>query len=594
MQTLRISRWPDDTGLEHESTSWQISDKTDFLTIFDESLEDDVFKDIWYSNIVIPIGSEFYGRSKRHFTNGTTTDWVGPIKLLAAESGDNLDLKPEVHIEEPSVSLKVFENGCEGEEEPHILISAGSFRCKTDGHKSTNWVLKDGLGNILFRSLYNEVNKREIKIFKSTLNINNTNSLIAEVSYITTNDYESHFGYKKLPLGKFKFEVNSNTSFIPTNLDYIFKFTSLLTGDDYVLSNYIIKDSDKNVIQEASFETDDYRIVIDRELLKPSKTYSIEMYQSDLPNDVKIIKFFTNRSSLTYAINKNYKYEEAYIDTGLTYAGLKQTTSEQFVDNGVPMSVGDNGYIKIFHLDRKFNNLTISDLPMRFLELDITDKFGTNIVSLDSSRILIDSKSEDGTDNNVFRIFDYNFQRSLGTVVRTDESTNINITNGLTVDPAGKSFYFAKVSNNIVLRSLDTATLEIETLTTRPDIVSLDATLIYIGNDKLLSFNGSDEKDLVYIYDINDDSWNDVSIVPEKFRDLALTTYIRKDGKTVSFNTGDGTNNSLIFDPEHNSFKDEVNSLNDEIILDSVVRLRGGEFIRYNSAEEEGKIYLYR
>lgn len=583
MITLRIVNWPTNTGLDHISTSWQISDKTDFNIIMDEVIESSDFLNIYRTNIVIPIGKEYYGRSKRHFSNGSSTEWIGPIKIISNLSGDNIDIKPEVYIEEPSVVL------IDDSINNNIIIRSGAFRCKDDGHKSTSWVLKDGIGNVLCRSMYDKVNKKEIIIDKTLIGDNKTNVLIAEVAHVSTNDYESHFGSCRLELNKFNFEVISNTNFISVNEDYEFKFKAI--NGISILNKYIIKDDAGNIIQEANLTPTTERIVIEREKLKPNTTYNIYMYSDILPDDVNITTIYTNTNESIYKIDKNYKYEDEYFETSITIDDFKTCMVEQFIDDGIPLIHGDNSDLNIFHYDKRNENLTISDLASSFLTSTINSNEMV-VKVIDNSRILVDSVDIDG--KLTFKIYDYLYGKLIKTIDRDDEVSNSYNTNNITIGLNNKVYYFAEVNNVMVFRCLDIDTGIITTLNDRPDLVNNNANLVYIGNDRIMSLGGSSAKHLVYLYDISDDTWYDVNIVPERYRTLPLTSFLRKDGKVISFNTTNDTNNTLVFDPKDNSIEIAINSLDDTIDLNSTIRLRDGEFLRYDSRQNNPIIYRYR
>lgn len=583
MITLRIVNWPDDTGLDHVSTSWQISDKTDFSIIMDEVVESTDFLNIFRTNIVIPIGKEYYGRSKRHFSNDSSTDWIGPIKIISNLSGDNIDIKPEVYIEEPSVIL-VDDNVND-----KVIIRSGSFRCKDDGHKSTSWVLKDGVGNILYRSMYNSINKKELILDKNLIGNNNTNVLIAEVCHISTNDYESHFGSYRLELNKFNFEVISNTNFISVNEDYIFKFKTI--NGISILTRYEVLDDIGTKLQEGTFVNGVERIIVDRSKLKPNTTYRINIYSDALPNDVNVTTFYTNTNESIFKIDKKYKYENKYYVTTTTINDFKTCMVEQFIDNGIALIHGPTNDLNIFHFNKRNESLTVSDLIADFLVTNITDN-EIVVKVIDNNTILIDSKDMDG--KPTFKIFDYTYGKLIKTVVRADEVSNGFNTNNITIDSNNKVYYFADVNGIVVFRCLDVTTGSIITLSSRSDLTSLGANLVYIGNDRIVSLSGSALKHLVYLYDISDDVWYDVNIVPEGYRDLPLTSFLRKDGKVISFNTSNGTNDVLLFDPKDNSIKIITNDLDDTIDLNSTVRLRDGEFLRYDSRQISPVIYRYR
>lgn len=586
MLTLRIMEWPTDTGLEHVSTTWQISDKNDFLTLIDEKKEDTIFLNVYRSNVIIPIGKEYYGRSKRHFSNGASSDWVGPVKLISNMSGENIDLKPEVVIEEPVINI------VDDKVNNTLTLKAGAFRCDNDGHKATNWILKDGIGNILFRSIYDTVNKKEIIIDRVKLNLDNSNIIIAEVSYISTNDFESHFGSSRLELNKFNFEVVSNTNFIPVNEDYEFKF-KIINNAEYILSNYIVKDDSGTLIQEGPLAKDETRLIIERSKLKPKTTYKVYIYSEKLPNDVNITTFYTNSNESIYKIDKNYKYNEEYVDTGIRIPEAKLGMIEQFIDNGIPISTNDDKYVKLFHYNKRIESITLSDLNMAFLQKPTTGLDGINVKVINNDKVLVDANT--GVNGkSEFIVYDYTYGKVLKSITRTDEVNENYHTNALTVGLHEQVYYFTKVNEIIKFRKYDIATNSISDLTIRPDIVNLNCNLVYIGNDRIMSFGGSNLKHLVYLYDISDDVWYEVNIIPERFRDLRMSSFLRKDGKVISFNTGNNTNDVLVFNPDDNSIEEVINDLDDTIDLDSTIRLRDGEFLRYDSRQDNPVIYRYR
>ncbi len=583
MITLRIVNWPDDTGLDHVSTSWQISDKTDFSIIMDEVVESTDFLNIFRTNIVIPIGKEYYGRSKRHFSNDSSTDWIGPIKIISNLSGDNIDIKPEVYIEEPSVLL------VDDSINNKVIIRSGSFRCKDDGHKSTSWILKDGVGNILYRSMYDSINKRELILDKNLIGNNNTNVLIAEVCHISTNDYESHFGSYKLELNKFNFEVISNTNFVSANEDYIFKFKTI--NGINILTRYEVLDDIGTKLQEGTFVNGVERIIVDRDKLKSNVTYSINIYSDTLPNDVNVTTFYTSSNESIFKIDKKYKYEDKYYPTSINIDNSKTCMVEQFIDNGIALIHNTTNDLNIFDFNKRNESLTITDLATSFLATNITDNVMV-VKIIDNDLVLIDTKDENG--KPTFKIFDYNYGKLIKTVVRADEVSNSFNTNNITIGLNNKAYYFTNVNDITVFRCLDIITGTITTLNNRPDLTTFNANLVYVGNDRIMSLGGSGIKHLVYLYDISDDVWYDVTIVPEGYRNLQLTSFLRKDGKVVSFNTGNGTNDVLVFDPKDNSIKIVINDLDNTIDLNSTIRLRDGEFLRYDSRQISPTIYRYR
>lgn len=600
MLTLRMGTWPLDTGLDHVSSSWQVSLDIDFNTIMDESLEDTSFKDIYYSNVVVPVGQVYYGRSKRHFSNGTETDWIGPVKLFAAEASEHIDIKPEVTVEKPTAILN--KDDIIDEDKNIIILKSGSFRCSGDGHYATHWILRDGLGKVLFHKLYDTENKDSLAIIKDDIDLSNTNTVILEVSHVSTNMYESSFGKCKIKLNKFNLEITSKLIDLSPLEDFNFSF-NYTTDPDCVedittIQRIEIKDTDDNIIFNEIIDSNITSIIVPREIIKQRTTYFINLYHKHFENEIKTVTFNTVPYRDTYKINKDYNYEEVYIDTGFSINRSKIISSEQFLDNGIPVYTDpDNDDIlpvdtELLHYNKRNNTLTISDLASDFLK-KVTDGTSVSFKVLDSRRILID-RLDNTTGKPEFSIYDYQYQTLLNTVIRNDEVVKTGEINNLTTGPDNKLYYFALVGTEVKLRVLDIDTYVITTLSSRPDIDNLDATLDYIEDGRLVSFNGSLNKDLCYTYDLGEDIWHDVTLVPERFRDLSVSTFKRKDGKIIGFNNGSDTNDFLLFNPENNSFSEITNGLDDDINLDSTIRLRNGEFLRYQSDTVDSKVYLYK
>lgn len=587
MITLRISNWPVIEGLGHTSTTWQISDKTDFVLLLDEVVESNEFLNVYRTNIVVPIGKEYYARAKRFFSNGSSGEWIGPIKIISNESGDNVDIKPFVIIEEPSVRLEIDEiNNL-------IKIKSGSFRCDVDGHKSTCWVLKDSLNRVLYRNMYDTVNKREITI-DSTNIINNTNKLIAEVCYVSTNDFESHFGKYIMELNKFNFEITSNLNSVPINEDLEIKFKPY-SGHLHKLIKYKIHTDENELISGGILNDNSDNIIVSRSLLRSNTSYILKLYSSELPDDVNKTIFYTSSNETTYRIDRKFKYTASYIDTKITLSNLRSIVSEQLVDNSLPFINRGTNRLTLMDYRRDLNNIVESNVSQGFLnDIPYLNNDGLVVKVINNSKILINYINNDN--KREFIVYDYNYKKVISSIVREDEAlvNTFNIEKNFTIGLNEKVYYFTKVDDVVKFRCYDILTNTITDLTDRPDIDRLDVNVAYIGNDRILSFNGSLNKRLAYLYDISDNVWYDVNVVPERYTNLNLISLVRKDGKVASFNVSDDTNDVLVFDPKDNTFEIEVNDLDDTIDLDSVVRLRNGDFLRFSTKTEQSRIYIYR
>ena len=592
MLTLRMAKWPEDTGLVHKSTTWQIAEDSQFSNILDEDKEDETFLDVYYSKVVVPIGKVYYGRSKRHFDNGSATDWIGVVKLLPVEAGENVDLKPEVKIESPFVELNKDE--IIDPDSTIITLKTGSFRCDTDGHTATHWVLRNATGKVLFVKMYDSVNKTKIVLSKADIDIAGSSKLILEAAHVTTNNYESAYGKTTVTLNKFKFEPTCNVHSVSPIKDFKFTF-KLLTGlyEPYPLQKVIVKDTDGVVRFEKELSDGELDFTLNRTMLKESSTYYVDFYQKNIQGEAKTITVNTTGNKGTFVIDEQYEYKNEYTESGMSIGDIRQCSSEQFLDSGIPLPETNNSIPYLYNYDRRINTFSKSDLPVSFLKKSTDGHEHVNFKILDVNRVIIDRRT--GEDNAPeFTIYDYEKQLLLGTAERKDEDDVTGLTNAMTVSNNGnKVYYFAKVDDSFVFRVLDTETMEISDLAMRDDVDNSKVNLTAIGDERLMSFNGGSHH-LAYIYDIKSNMWTDVTLVPEDFRELVLTSFLAKNGKVLSFNTGDNTNDILSFNPLDNKFSRLVNKLDDTINLDTTIRLRNGEFLRCNSNDDVSKIYLYR
>ena len=596
MLTLRLAPWPsDDTGLMHVATSWQISTDIEFTNIIDDNVENDTYLDIFYSNVAIPTGSTYYGRAKRKFDNGSTTDWIGPVKLLPSNAGETLDIKPEVHVDVPYVFMNkddVFDD-----KKDFITISTSKFRSKNDGHKATSWIIKNMVGKVLKVIMYDTINKTTIDINKKDIDLSNINGLIIEANHITTNDFESSFGICRIDLTDYKFEVISNLHSVSPNQDYKLILQLHSTEcTEYPLEYMEVYDSKNRLIYERGISKNETVLGISREFLSSGSTYIVRLYLSKEFNRFKDITFNTALSKGSFNTDSNFKYKEILMDSTMTLSNVRQVMAEQFIDNGIPLPTTDNGSIEIFNYDRRNVTITKSGLPMEYLKNNKDVKPFVNIVVIDSNFMVVDVMEID-KDYPEFRVYDYSGQKLIKTIPRNDELQTTGYNNNLTVKHIDDNnillYYFTKTTTGLKFRVLNLVDDKITALPLRPDLSDSKANLVNLNNGKLLSFN-SGITNQMYLYDLNDMDWHPVTLIPESFRNIDTATYLRKDGKAISFNLGNGTNDALIFDPSNNTASVVKTDVDDTIDFDSVIRLRNGEFIRYNSNTSNSKIYIYK
>jgi len=177
-------------GKNIESTSYQIATTGQFNT--DDIVVDDANdKDNIYSKdfeLDFSTTDVYYARMKLNFTDGSYYGWTKPIILT--KDGDGFSHNNTV-IVTPKVNITSSVNNCD----------LGSFKIQGSDfviftgvgfHSKTTWRIKNGNGNIIWESVRDTNNLREIRVPGNTLKPNRI--YIIEVTYISNNNMVSNAG----------------------------------------------------------------------------------------------------------------------------------------------------------------------------------------------------------------------------------------------------------------------------------------------------------------------------------------------------------------------------------------------------------------
>ena len=599
----------DRTSLTHESTSYRIG-RSFTTTIGDNNREvitvtdivdeasnlTGIGKEIWYSDVIVPYDTVLYAQAKRHYAETTTSIWSNKVHEVwpDRDAGDDV-FKHDIILDAPTATINVDE--FLDQNSTTVTLGCGSLRTKLDGHLYTTWILTNGNGKVLFRSVKDTINKRSITIDKSMLDLDGVAILKLLVIHGTTIGYTSPPGVKSVELVKYKFELTSNIKSVTPYSDLVVNFKLLNAAhEDYPLTDVVIKNTDGEVVYSKDFTVGESQFILPRDKMKEKSTYIVEV--NDIHNALPMVfKITTISSREINPIDPLFIYEEDYIDTGLTLSGVvKKVNNEQLLDNIIPINTGDSGKLTPYNYNTRKGTMNVSGVPFSFLAKNSTGRDGFSMLVLDERRVLVDTKTAEHEECE-FEVFDYDRQLSLNYIKRSDEKWGgpSNKTYITYVPTSDDVYYFARLeSDDLVFRRWNTVTGVTETLPLRPDLASERATLVYLGGHRILSFGASGESNLAYVYDIASKLWRDITLVPTNFRELYMSAFLRRDGKVICFNDGIGSNDILLFDPSNNSFDTRVTTLDDDIQLNSTIKLRDGTFMRYSTLENEKKLYIYK
>lgn len=336
-----------------------------------------------------------------------------------------------------------------------------------------------------------------------------------------------------------------------------------------------------------------------------NKLLSLSEVQDDMDNPVERIyapEAERNRFVLTtsgvyeiFRVDPNYTYRETAEDSGLTLSlAYRPASIDQFMNNGLYIPTTSAGTPTPYMYLNNIPSLTVVDLPSTYLERDINEIGNLVFRVLNDNRVLI-YRASGASNVPEFTLYNTEKQELISNYEVATETMVAGLTNAMTYVPEQNAvFYFAVVGGSTVFRKLDLTTFTSTTIANnRPDVTTEYPTLVHIGNNQLFSINGG-VAGSAYIYDISNDNWVRAGVVPAKYASLEMESWLRKDGKVASFNLRNGTSDVLLFDPKTYTFMDVVTGLPEDLNLDTTVRLRSGEFLRYSAKTAATAVYRYR
>jgi len=160
--TIYITPVITDDDVNHIATSWQVatdpSFSSDSLLVDKEKDEDNLLS--LYVDLPLTKDNIYYTRHKLHFDDNSETDWSRPAVIT--KDGDGFSFNNTI-ITTP----KVFS------EAGNTNTPLGGFKIYTDEyrlfmgvgeHLSTDWIVEDSEGNIVWQRLEDKSNKTEIKL----------------------------------------------------------------------------------------------------------------------------------------------------------------------------------------------------------------------------------------------------------------------------------------------------------------------------------------------------------------------------------------------------------------------------------------------
>lgn len=223
MIILQLNDWTPVEGLLQVATTWEIATDKEFTNIL-ESTKSDTMLRVFQSDVVIPADQIVYVRAMRHFNDSTADYWTDARKMINnEESYSSMLLSTDIIVEQPIVDINLDEYfGVD----PTFTITTSDFKCNNAEHYATHWIIKDGIGNIVFTSLEDTANKTSIAVTKTATIMSKTQFKLYAI-HVAAGNIESKPGEFNVKLSSFNFEIVSDLTKVNGMEDYTLKLKKI-------------------------------------------------------------------------------------------------------------------------------------------------------------------------------------------------------------------------------------------------------------------------------------------------------------------------------------------------------------------------------
>lgn len=492
---INITKWPENSPLEHIGTEILIKDENDVLMFPKETIT----TNIWVKEIDMPVGVTYYVTERKIFKlknvplNEQELTFDSVVHTITNNDTEisNMLLSENVVIEKPMVLLKLMDIETAGET---ITINSSKFRGKGDGHTHTHWIIKAD-NEIKFKSIKDTVNKTSITINRDL--IKDFNNDLEIYCIHCSNFVESEMGGYILTKDSLNFKVTSNLINVPIN-DYNLTISKINTSKIMNLKNVYIKQGDNTVLSfDISSDNTNVNLTIPKRLIEPNSTLIIEAYGYDSNNklDKKIYKLVPYNLGYEDNINKDYVYKKTFTNkiyntvapTGL----VTDTLNGEFI---IPVS---NGF-RSRKLDATNGIVNVNTIPgLNHLGV-ITDML---IRVNNDGTILIDCL--DNQNRPTFLVYRYSALNNTNSYVleniltRTDETKTTALNNS--IEQISNDEFIYNVTGTNKLKLYNKATNKTKELKSYEDTKATSVTILKMDDNQLLCIGNGELRNKIYL-----------------------------------------------------------------------------------------------
>lgn len=553
----KIKEFPTINGLEHINTSWVLSydkESNDVITEISNSVE---YKHHFEYDLSIPVDDILYLKAIRHFNdpNAEYESELMTIRFLEKEYSNMIHTEETV-IDEPIVVIN--KDDILNDKET-FTINTSMFRCNNDGHTHTHWFIIDNNKKIMFKSMYNTVNKTSIEVNKDKSYIGMDNLTIVAIH--CSNNKESPIGKTELSFNNFNFTLNKDIYNVIKTHDFKLRISKieehkpnliqkieLLNTDNILLKLYETNEPNEINIPTTLLQEQDKYLFIDIYAYGITGSLNKLRYRLDLVDDLiddnydSNIPFFGNNITL---VNDDFPSEIS-----------NHQATRQLINGDIPILLRNKNKLSKF---RYSNEGELYDTGMYIDGIDIPN---TNkdifIQQVYIDTILVDTYNNE--DKPTFMLFKKINNVSpyvhIDSLIRPNETKTVGYNNSIIRWNDNEYMYVTNTSSSLL--KLDINTMSRTEVTEVPLDMSSGAIIAKLNNGNILIISKFDFKSK--IYSIKDDIFLEgVSINPGSFvnQDLKAVRLLNNDVAIFKINKseGDVDNDIMILDQKELKLK---------------------------------------
>ena len=525
MSVIRLKPWISVDNEIHTGTSAQISSTPDFSNIVAEIVNSSTHLLVWNSEVVIPEGSIYYVRARRHFSTGNVSEWLPTVTMSNMKDNQGVLMTTEVVVAAPIVSVDKDELMGDS---PTFNINTSNPIITGDDHKSTTYLISDDYNRVIWRSVNDTTNKTNITVPKSGLNILSHNNLKFTAIHTSHSGISSSAGVSIIAVNDTNFTFVSNMDRVTANVDYPLVFKKIDTNIPIGIYRVELVSLAGGVLWSYEVTGDITTVIIPGDLLLPTTKYVVKVHSNkNSPKLAVVSKVLTvNPATFSVSGDKNYMYDKQMDSIQITNSPVLTkniTTLESFATKA-----GSS----LLYISEFTDSLSITDRSVMGLSL-----LGNNIDDIlvsytDDNLIIIDTYDDVGVPT--FLVYKYNVYANsavlLHRTTRSDESICLGKTGSLHIIDNEIILYTTPGSN--LLREYNYRTGVVTTKHTVSE--SGPGLSCFLDSNGILGLIGPGmEKELSYNINTGVFAWG--GDIPIDFRDrvLKVISLVNKDSLIV-------------------------------------------------------------